>query len=174
MRTDKERLCFVRKVDDVGRITLPIQLREMCNIDSGDRIEMTCNDNGQVIIKKHRALDYALASSKKILDGFYNTTKIPVVLCNRNEIISVKGLEKINCFDLSDDFFAQIRRKDKTVYPDIYLNRDRTIGVQDFRFIIHDGVYIGAVVITNRTENLTEADKQAFEVCIAAINAYMC
>ena len=174
MRTDKERLCFVRKVDDVGRITLPIQLREMCNIDSGDRIEMTCNDNGQVIIKKHRALDYALASSKKILDGFYNTTKIPVVLCNRNEIISVKGLEKINCFDLSDDFFAQIRRKDKTVYPDIYLNRDRTIGVQDFRFIIRNDEYVGAVIIPTVAKDFTEADKIAFDVCTATIDAYVC
>lgn len=174
MRMDKEKLYFVRKVDDVGRITLPRQLREMYNIDYGDPIEMFCDENGQFVMKKHRLLEYALASSEKILDGFYKTTEIPVVLCNRNEIISVKGLDKINSFDLSDDFFAQIRRKDKTVYPDIYLNQDRTIGVKDFRFIIHDSVYIGAVIIPTHTRNLTEADKKAFEVCIAAINAYMC
>ena len=171
---DKKSLRFLRKVDDIGRVTLPRQIRELYNINDGDTVEVYCDGNGQFVMKKHKLLEHALASSEKILEGFHNATGIPVILCDRNEIISIKGMDNISCFDLSDDFFAQIRRKDETVYPGICLNQDKTIVVKDFKFIIHNDEYVGAVIIPDEARDLNEADKMAFNVCIAAIDAYVC
>ena len=70
-------------------------------------------------------------------------------------------------------FFAQIRRKDDTVYPDTYLNQDKTLGIKDFRFIVYKDEYVGAVVIPSCARELSDADKTAFEVCVAAIAAYL-
>lgn len=171
--TEKKGLYFLRKVDDIGRVTLPRQIRDLYNINDGDTIEVSCDGNGQFVMRKHKTMEYALATSEKILEGFYNATEIPVVLCDRNEIISIKGLDKVKCFDLSDDFFAQIRRKDETVYPDISLNRDKTLCIKDFKFIVHNDEYVGAVIIPDDARDLTESDKIAFDVCIAAIDAYV-
>ena len=172
--TDRKELFFLRKIDDMGRITLPLQLRKLNNINDGDSIEICCDSDGQMTMKKHKYMDHAIASSEKILEGFYNATRIPVILCDRNEIISIKGMENIKCLELSDDFFAQIRRKDKTVYPDISLNRDESIVVKDFRFIIRNDEYVGAVIIPTVAKDFTEADKIAFDVCTATIDAYVC
>lgn len=170
---DKKTLFYLRKVDDIGRVTLPRHIREFYNINNGDTVEVLGDENGQFIIRKHKPQEYYLVSSEKIIEGFNKATGIPIVLCDRDEIISTKGIKEVQCVDLSKDFFAQIRRKDDTIYPDTYLNQDKTLGVKDFRFIVYKDEYVGAVVIPACARELSDADKTAFEVCVAAIAAYL-
>ncbi len=45
----------VRKVDELGRITLPINIRQSMEIASGDAIEIFADDNRIVLQKYHPA-----------------------------------------------------------------------------------------------------------------------
>lgn len=44
---------IVRKVDELGRVTLPIELRRMLNMEIGDPIEFYVNGN-QIVLKKYK------------------------------------------------------------------------------------------------------------------------
>ena len=43
--------CFVRKIDELGRIVLPIEIRQCLNIKEKDPLEISIKDEG-VFIKK--------------------------------------------------------------------------------------------------------------------------
>ncbi len=44
---------IVRKIDDLGRIVLPISIRQTMDISSGDPIEIFV-DNGKVMLQKYQ------------------------------------------------------------------------------------------------------------------------
>lgn len=46
---------IVRRIDSLGRIVLPIELRRTMNIDIDDPIEIFC-DQGRIILKKYSSV----------------------------------------------------------------------------------------------------------------------
>ena len=45
---------IVRKVDELGRIVLPIELRRSLDIAEKDSLEIYVDDSGSIILKKHQ------------------------------------------------------------------------------------------------------------------------
>lgn len=43
--------CFIRKIDELGRIVLPIEIRKNLDIKERDSLELSLKDNG-IFIKK--------------------------------------------------------------------------------------------------------------------------
>ena len=46
---------IVRKVDELGRIVLPIELRRSLNIDVKDSLEIFVGEDGKIILQKYNA-----------------------------------------------------------------------------------------------------------------------
>ena len=44
---------MVRKVDELGRVVIPKEMRRILNIKTGSSIEMFINDQNQVVLKKN-------------------------------------------------------------------------------------------------------------------------
>lgn len=172
MYVTKKDMCFVRKLDDIGRITIPRDVRNIYDLNPGDSVEILCGEN-DMRVRKHKLRDCFFASSEKIIEGFYNITGIPIILCDMNEIVAAKGVKDIETVELSNDFYTQIRRLDENIYPKLALNSDKSIIVKDFKFIIHQGECIGAVVIPDGPQMISVADEIAFKMCVSAIAAYM-
>lgn len=172
MYVTKKDMCFVRKLDDIGRITIPRDVRNIYDLNPGDSVEILCGEN-DMRVRKHKLRDCFFASSEKIIEGFYNITGIPIILCDMNEIVAAKGTADIEVAELSNDFYTQIRRLDENIYPKLALNSDKSIIVKDFKFIIHQGECIGVVVIPDGPQMISVADEIAFKMCVSAIAAYM-
>lgn len=172
MYVTKKDMCFVRKLDDIGRITIPRDVRNIYDLNPGDSVEILCGEN-DMRVRKHKLRDCFFVSSEKIIEGFYNITGIPIILCDMNEIVAAKGVKDIETVELSNDFYTQIRRLDENIYPQLALNSDKSIIVKDFKFIIHQGECIGAVVIPDGPQMISVADEIAFKMCVSAIAAYM-
>ena len=51
----------VRCVDDLGRIVIPKEMRNMLNIRNGDPVEITLGEHGSVVVRKF-AVDGELSS----------------------------------------------------------------------------------------------------------------
>lgn len=44
---------IVRRIDDLGRIVIPKEIRRTLNIKNGDPLELYTDDNGDLIFRKH-------------------------------------------------------------------------------------------------------------------------
>ena len=57
----------VRKLDELGRITLPIELRRSLNLDVKDGLEITVQDDC-IILKKAESADIFTGSTEDLID----------------------------------------------------------------------------------------------------------
>lgn len=44
---------IVRRIDDLGRILIPKEIRRTCNVREGDPVEFYSDQNGEIILKKY-------------------------------------------------------------------------------------------------------------------------
>ena len=65
---------IVRKVDELGRIVLPIELRRSLNIDVKDSLEIFVDENGKIILQKYNAGCVFTNSMDNLIN--YNGTKV--------------------------------------------------------------------------------------------------
>lgn len=75
--------CFVRKIDELGRIVLPIEIRQNLEIKEKDSLEIFLKDEG-IFIKKYR-LSCIFCNSTKNLKNFSDKS-----IC-QNCINKIKG-----------------------------------------------------------------------------------
>ena len=61
---------FIRKIDELGRVVVPIELRKIFDIKERDSLEITLNDSG-IFIKKEKP-SCVFCNSTTNLKSFYN------------------------------------------------------------------------------------------------------
>jgi len=66
---------IVRKVDELGRIVLPIELRRSLGIDVKDSLEIFVDD-GKIILKKYEPADIFTGAVENLID--YKGKKVSV------------------------------------------------------------------------------------------------
>lgn len=75
---------IIRKIDDLGRFVIPVEIRKTLLIDVGDALEIFTDDAGHIILAKYQhdaTIKDALAVLKKQIEGDDSLT------C-KNELIS--------------------------------------------------------------------------------------
>ncbi len=78
---------IIRKIDDLGRIVLPKELRNSLNINSGDDFEITI-DNKKIILEKFSKLDSFEDIIKKYINCFYVSENSKLFITINDRIIN--------------------------------------------------------------------------------------
>ncbi|MGL4791031.1 MAG: AbrB/MazE/SpoVT family DNA-binding domain-containing protein [Anaerotignaceae bacterium] len=66
---------IVRKVDELGRVVLPIELRRSLNIDVKDSLEIFVDDE-RIVLKKYEPADIFTGSMENLID--FNGKKVSI------------------------------------------------------------------------------------------------
>ena len=66
---------IVRKVDELGRVVLPIELRRSLNIDTKDSLEIFVDDE-KIVIKKYEPADIFTGEMDNLID--YKGKKVSI------------------------------------------------------------------------------------------------
>jgi len=90
---------MVRKVDELGRVVIPKEMRRILNIKTGSSIEMSINSDNQVVLKKFSELANIISMAEALLSVIFDTFDIPCFLCDDERVLCVKGLSKKDYLD---------------------------------------------------------------------------
>lgn len=85
---------IVRRIDDLGRVVIPKEIRRTMRIREGDPLEIYTDTNGEVIFKKYSPIGELGPYTKQYADILGRTTGMPVVICDRDHVIAVSGIPK--------------------------------------------------------------------------------
>ncbi len=85
---------IVRRIDDLGRVVIPKEIRRTMRIREGDPLEIYTDKDGEVIFKKYSLMNGLSEFSGQLCDTLYKTTGRPAVITDRDTIIAVSGLPK--------------------------------------------------------------------------------
>ena len=83
---------IVRRIDDLGRVVVPKEIRRILKIREGDPLEIfTDKENGQVCFRRYSPLGELGTLCKALANQVYNSTNLPCCVVTSNEIIAKKG-----------------------------------------------------------------------------------
>lgn len=85
---------IVRRIDDLGRVVIPKEIRRTMRIREGDPLEIYTDNDGEVIFKKYSPIGELSAFAGQYADVLHKTGGFPAVICDRDHVISVSGIPK--------------------------------------------------------------------------------
>lgn len=161
---------IVRRIDDLGRVVIPKEIRRTMRIREGDPLEIYTDREGEVILKKYSPINDLGEFAKEYVESLYETIGTPALISDRDEIISVAGVSKKDYVNKRLSSFAEEFMKTRSV---ILEKNEDTIELVPGQFeqvksycvapIITNGDTIGAVYLISKVHFLTEVEQKAAE-----------
>ena len=85
---------IVRRIDDLGRVVIPKEIRRTMRIREGDPLEIYTNAGGEVIFKKYSPIEELSVFASQYADALGSATKLPIIICDRDHCIAAAGISK--------------------------------------------------------------------------------
>ncbi len=82
---------IVRRIDDLGRVVIPKEIRRVLRIREGDPLEIFTEKDGEVIFKKYSPMGELAEFAAQICESLHKTADATAVLCDRDAVIAVSG-----------------------------------------------------------------------------------
>lgn len=154
----------VRRIDDLGRIVIPKEIRKTLRIKEGDPIEIFTDREGEVILKKYSPIGELSEFATNYAETLAKTTGHIACITDKDSIIAVSGGSKREF--LEQNLSKELERvmDDKEVYTsknnnDIAIpitkndNNERKFNSQVIYPIISQGDVIGSVILMSKDSN---------------------
>ena len=85
---------IVRRIDDLGRVVIPKEIRRTLRIREGDPLEIYTDSGGEVIFKKYSPMGEMSTFAEQYAEVLNRVTKRPVIITDRDHVVAVSGVSK--------------------------------------------------------------------------------
>ena len=169
----------VRRIDDLGRIVIPKEIRKVLRIKEGDPLEIFTDKEGEVILKKYSPIGELSEFATGYAETLSKTTGHIACITDKDTVIAVSGGSKKEF--LEQDLSQELEQlmDDKEVYlskdnNEISIpvvkndNRERKFNSQVVYPIIAQGDVIGSVILLSKDAKTKMGETEAKVVESAA------
>ncbi len=85
---------IVRRIDDLGRVVIPKEIRRTMRIREGDPLEIYTDAGGEVIFKKYSPIGELSTFAAQYADALIKGTQLAVIICDRDRCVAAAGISK--------------------------------------------------------------------------------
>lgn len=163
---------IVRRIDDLGRVVIPKEIRRTMRIKEGDPLEIFVDREGEVILKKYSPISALSDFAKEYADSLSETLNTTVMICDRDMMIAVSGGSKKEYLQKP---IGQIVEKVMDERRTLIVNRIQEEGNREYLSLLESedtndvtafcispiiprGDVIGAVIIVSKDPGYTVGD----------------
>lgn len=162
---------IVRRIDDLGRVVVPKEIRRTLRIREGDPLEIFTDREGEIILKKYSPIGELSNFSKQYADSLAQSLSQCICITDKDQVIATAGGAKKNLQgkNISKQLENSIKERklisahkgEKTFVP-LTDDEDEEIRTEVISPIISEGDAIGAVIIYNKEkeEKLGEVEEK--------------
>lgn len=159
---------IVRRIDDLGRVVIPKEIRRTLRIREGDPLEIFTDREGQIILKKYSPIGELGTFAKEYAETLAQTAGHITCIVDKDHIIAVSGgnkkdfLEKHISSDLEqliNKRTTHISNRDEKSF--VAITEDEDKGLYNHQLvtpIISEGDVIGAVVLLSGDKKMGEVE----------------
>ena len=178
--------CVVRRIDDLGRIVIPKEIRKTLRIKEGDPLEIFTDREGQVILKKYSPIGELSEFATEYAETLAKTTGHIACITDKDTVIAISGgskkefLEQGISKDLEriiDDkeIYTSKENNDKSIPITQTDSMERIRNAQVIYPIISDGDSIGSVILISKDSNtkMTEIEKKVAQSAASFLGTQM-
>jgi AbrB family transcriptional regulator, stage V sporulation protein T len=161
---------IVRRIDDLGRVVIPKEIRRTLRIREGDPLEIFVDRDGEVILKKYSPISELSQFSQEYADSLYDSSGHIVLVADRDAFIAVTGGPKKEYLNKSIGQVIEKAMEDRTaknekVEGEIEIIEEHAELVSSYCVapIIANGDPIGAVVMVSKDKTMGEVEQKLVE-----------
>ncbi|WP_232699024.1 stage V sporulation protein T [Brevibacillus daliensis] len=151
---------IVRRIDDLGRVVIPKEIRRTLRIREGDPLEIFVDRDGEVILKKYSPIGELADFAKEYADSLYESLNHIVIISDRDMVIAVSGASKKEYLEkpISNQVEKALEERKSKVERNAgqyEICRDNPEQYTSYVIapIVAGGDPIGAVIILSKNEN---------------------
>ncbi len=85
---------IVRRIDDLGRVVIPKEIRRTMRIREGDPLEIYTSSDGEVIFKKYSPIGEMSENAAQVAEIMHRLAVCPAAVIDRDHVVSVSGAAK--------------------------------------------------------------------------------
>ena len=85
---------IVRRIDDLGRVVIPKEIRRTLRIREGDPLEIFTDTNGEIILKKYSPIGELGDFAKEYAESLAKNAGHITCIVDKDQIIAVSGIAK--------------------------------------------------------------------------------
>ena len=149
---------IVRRIDDLGRVVIPKEIRRTMRIREGDPLEIYTDREGEVIFKKYSPIGELASFAGQYAETLHKTCGLDVAICDRDAVIACAGISKKEYADkaLSQELESIIEKRNlythaATETPVLLLRDGGSHYISCAMPILSEGDIVGCVVsVRNR------------------------
>lgn len=152
---------IVRRIDDLGRVVIPKEIRRTLRIREGDPLEIFVDRDGEVILKKYSPIGELGDFAKEYADSLFETTNHIVLVTDRDNIIAVSGGSKKDYMDKQVGSLVETSMENRRTLLEsgsgsyeIVKDSKETYSSYVVSPIVAGGDPIGAVIMLNKEEGV--------------------
>ena len=169
----------VRRIDDLGRIVIPKEIRKVLRIKEGDPLEIFTDKEGEVILKKYSPIGELSEFATGYAETLSKTTGHIACITDKDTVIAVSGGSKKEFLEqdlsqeleqLMDDKEVYLSKDNNEVSIPVIKNdnRERKFNSQVVYPIIAQGDVIGSVILLSKDAKTKMGETEAKVVESAA------
>lgn len=85
---------IVRRIDDLGRVVIPKEIRRTLRIKEGDPLEIYTNSDGGVIFKKYSPIGEMSEFTSLYCDVLAKVSNLPTIICDKYHVVAAAGISR--------------------------------------------------------------------------------
>ena len=162
----------VRRIDDLGRIVIPKEIRKVLRIKEGDPLEIFTDKEGEVILKKYSPIGELSEFATGYAETLSKTTGHIACITDKDTVIAVSGGAKKDFMEqdlsqeleqLMDDKEAYLSKDNNEVSIPVVKNenRERRFNSQVVYPIIAQGDVVGSVILLSKDAKTKMGETEA-------------
>lgn len=172
---------IVRRIDDLGRVVIPKEIRRTLRIREGDPLEIFVSRGGEIILKKYSPISELGHFATEYAEALFDSLHMPAFISDRDEIIAVSGASKSDYLNKSIGSTIEntienrgnvLEESSSTV--ELARGNEEEVTSYTICTVIANGDPIGAVFIIGReNEHVTEAEQKVAQTAASFLGKQM-
>ena len=90
---------IVRRIDDLGRVVIPKEIRRTMRIREGDPLEIYTDHEGEVIFKKYSPIEELSETATQYAESLNKACGISIIVVDRDVVVACAGIPKKDVFE---------------------------------------------------------------------------
>lgn len=158
---------IVRRIDDLGRVVIPKEIRKTMRIREGDPLEIFTDREGEVILKKYSPIGELGEFASQYAEALAKTSGHIICITDRDSVIAVSGAPKKDFANKKITEELENMMQDKKTYI-MKQGENKNISIVEGSYtkyttgliapIISEGDTVGSVVFLNTDKNINMSE----------------
>ncbi|MDR2940061.1 MAG: stage V sporulation protein T [Clostridiales bacterium] len=161
---------IVRRIDDLGRVVIPKEIRRTLRIREGDPLEIFTDREGEIILKKYSPIGELGNFAKEYAESLAQSTSHIICFIDKDQIIAVAGGAKKELFEkhISAEFEKLVNgrspvtaSRDESGFVDVVDDVDESLyKYEHITPIICEGDVLGAIAFLSPDKKMGEVEQK--------------